>query len=48
MVHVLYLRNEHIGTLARLGVTETEATNAFVKPASVVIEVVLLTHARWR
>jgi len=48
MVHVSYLRNEHVGTAARLGVTETETTNAFTRPASFSVERVLGTYASWR
>jgi len=48
MVHVLYLRNEHVGTATGLRVTETEASNTVALAASVSVEVLLLTYARRR
>jgi len=47
-VHVLYLRNEHVGTATGLRVTETEASNTVALAASVSVEVLLLTYARRR
>ena len=48
VVHVLYLRNEHVCTATGLRVTETEASNTLPLAASVSVEVVLLTYARRR